>query len=101
VTAACVLVRRAVFEQVGGFDEKLKVVFNDVDFCLRLRQSGYRIVYTPLAVLFHHECATRRQLHPPEDEALMWRRWGETIKTGDPYYNPHLTLSREDWSLRL
>lgn len=101
VTAACLLVPRGVFEEAGGFDERLPVAFNDVDLCLRIRQRGYRIVYTPKAELLHYESATRGGLHPQADEDLAWQRWGDLISRGDPYYNRNLTLSREDWSLHL
>jgi GT2 family glycosyltransferase len=101
VTAACMLVRQRIFWEVGGFDERLRVAFNDVDLCLRLRQQGYLIVYTPFALLYHYESATRGRLHPPEDEELAWKLWGDLIRRGDAYYNPNLTVSREDWSLRL
>ena len=86
----------------GGFDEEnLAVSYNDVDLCLRLRQRGYLIVYTPFARLYHHESGTRGRLHPPEDEEFMWARWGDVIRRGDPYYNSNLTLSRTDWSLEV
>ncbi len=101
VTAACMMVPRRVFEEVSGFDERLRVAFNDVDLCLRVRCKGYLIVYTPFALLYHHEGATRGALHPLEDEELFWKLWGDLIRRGDPYYNPNLTLSREDWTLRL
>lgn len=101
VTAACMMVRRRVFEEMGGFDERFRVAFNDVDFCLRLRQRGYLIVYHPLALLYHYEYATRGRYHPSEDEELLCKLWGHVIRQGDPYYNPNLTLSREDWSLDL
>lgn len=101
VTAACMLVPRSVFEKVEGFNERLSVAFNDIDFCLRLTQRGYLVIYTPLALLYHYESATRGKLHPPEDEELMQKLWGDLIRRGDPYYNPHLTLSRDDWSLRI
>ncbi|OGX11546.1 MAG: hypothetical protein A3K11_12655 [Nitrospirae bacterium RIFCSPLOWO2_12_FULL_63_8] len=99
VTAACMLVPRRAFEEVGGFDERLQVALNDVDLCLRLRQRGYLIVCTPFALLYHHESGTRGGLHPPQDEELVRGIWGELIRQGDPYYNPNLTLSRTDWSL--
>jgi GT2 family glycosyltransferase len=101
VTAACMMVPRRVFEEVGGFDEQLQVALNDVDLCLRLRERGYLIVYTPRAHLYHHESGTRGRLHPPRDEQLVWERWGDVIRRGDPYYNPNLTLSRTDWTLAL
>jgi GT2 family glycosyltransferase len=99
VTAACMMMSRRAFEEVQGFDERLKVALNDVDLCLRLRQRGYLIVYTPFALLYHHESGTRGRLHPPNDEELVWTVWGDLIRRGDPYYNPNLTLSRTDWSL--
>jgi len=99
VTAACMMVRRQVFEEMGGFDERIRVAFNDVDLCLRMRQAGYLVVYTPLATLIHHESATRKALHPPEDERLVRERWRELLAAGDPYYNPNLSRTREDFSL--
>ena len=101
VTAACMMVPRRAFEQVGGFDERLDVAHNDVDLCLRLRREGYLIVYTPGALLYHHESGTRGGLHPPKNEQLLWSRWGDVIRSGDPYYNPNLTLSRTDWTLNI
>jgi O-antigen biosynthesis protein len=101
VTAACMLVSKGVFEKVHGFDERLAVEFNDVDLCLRIQQQGYRIVYTPDAILYHYENATRRGTRSSEDEVLFEQKWGDVIKRGDPYYNPHLTRSREDWSLNV
>lgn len=101
VTFACVVVRRAVFEEVGGLDsEHLPVAFNDVDFCLRVRKCGYRIVYTPLAVLHHHESATRHVLPSsfPGEVEFMQEVWGQKIKD-DPYYNRNLSLASEDYSL--
>jgi GT2 family glycosyltransferase len=101
VTAACMMVRRELFQDVGGFDENLTVVYNDVDFCLRVRKEGYLILYTPLAVLAHLESASRGRLRPSKEEDLFYRRWRELIDRGDPYYNPNLSLTREDWSLRV
>jgi GT2 family glycosyltransferase len=101
VTAACMIVPRKVFNKVGGFDEELKVVYNDVDLCLRIREQGYLILYTPFAVMYHFESATRGSLRPTREEELFCRRWGDAIRVGDPYYNPSLTLTREDWSLKL
>lgn len=101
VTAACMMIPRAVFEQVGGFDERLRVVLNDVDLCLRIREAGYRIVYTPFALLTHYEGASRGRRHPTADEMRFRARWAEVLRRGDPYYNPNLTERREDWSLRL
>ena len=99
VTAACAMIRRTVFDEVGGFNENLKVAFGDIDLCLRIRKKGYRVVYTPYAILNHDECATRGKLHPSENEAYMIDKWKGAFIKGDPYYSPNLTLLREDYSL--
>lgn len=99
VTGACLLTRRRVYDEVGGFDERLALDFNDVDFCLRVRAAGYRIVFTPHARLFHHESASfgvRRQR--PEEVAAMRQKWGPALER-DPYYN--VNLSREFADCRL
>lgn len=106
VTAACLVVRRNLFEQVGGFDEAhLAVAFNDVDFCLRLRAAGHRNLWTPFAEFYHYESATRGQENTPEkrlrfarEAGYMRQKWGPLLDA-DPAYNPHLTLTREDFSL--
>lgn len=107
VTAACMLVRRSIFEQVGGLDEELAVAFNDVDFCLKVRAAGYRNLFTPYAVLYHHESATRgkeesdaAQERHAREARLMKERWGHTLRQ-DPYYSPHLSLEHEDFSVGL
>jgi GT2 family glycosyltransferase len=107
VTAACLLIRREVFDAVNGLDDGLTVAFNDVDFCLRVRAAGYRNLWTPFAELIHHESVSRgRDLTPAKakrfaDEfSRMRRRWGADL-LHDPYYSPHLTYDLEDFSLRL
>ncbi len=108
VTGACLMVSKAIYEEVGGLDEEnLKVAFNDVDFCLKVREAGYRNVWTPFAELYHHESLSRGIEDTPEkkerfkSEVLhMLARWGDTLRQ-DPYYSPHLTLRREDFSLKL
>jgi GT2 family glycosyltransferase len=91
VTAACMLTRRDVFEQVGGFDEmELPVSYNDVDYCLKLRKAGYLIVYTPFARLYHHESASRgRGTGDSAAGRLLRQRWAAEIAR-DPYGNPNL-----------
>lgn len=97
VTAACMLVRRSVFEEVGGFNEgDLAVSFNDVDLCLRLMQRGYRIVYTPFARLYHFESASRPKRDDPREIDYMLAHWRPGHGT-DPFYNPNLTLDFEDF----
>jgi hypothetical protein len=100
VTGACLLTRRQVYDEAGGFDEALALDFNDVDFCLRVRRAGYRIVFTPHARLFHHESASfgaRRQR--AEEVATMWERWGPVLER-DPYYNVNLTRDFPDCRIR-
>ncbi|HDY7437546.1 TPA: glycosyltransferase [Vibrio vulnificus] len=106
VTAACLLVRKEVFEQVGGLNEKdLTVAFNDIDFCLKVQEAGYLNVWTPYAELYHYESKTRGFEDTPEKKArfakevqYMRGRWANVLDA-DPYYNPNLTMAREDFSL--
>lgn len=106
VTAACLVVKKDRYFQVGGLDEKrLPIAFNDVDFCLKLREAGYRNVWTPYAELYHHESATRGKEDTPEklERALrevgyIRRRWKKVI-AHDPAYSPNLTIYHEDFSL--
>lgn len=106
VTAACLVIRKSIYEKVGGLEEKhLQVAFNDVDFCLRVQDAGYRNVWTPYAELYHHESATRGYEDTPEKKArfhqeiqFLKQRWGDAL-LNDPAYNPNLTLNSEDFSL--
>jgi GT2 family glycosyltransferase len=92
VTGACMMSRRAVFEEVGGFDESLEVAFNDVDYCLRLQQAGYHVLYTPHAELVHHESASRGISGFLHDIRHLLRRWDREVFLNDPFYNPNLSL---------
>jgi GT2 family glycosyltransferase len=106
VTAACLVVERRIYRQVGGLDDRLAVAFNDVDFCLKVRKLGLRNLLVPHAVLLHHESASRgldqnaaqRQRFLAE-VALVKERWREAIYA-DPCYSPHLSLDYDDYSLR-
>src|SRR5262249_45487292 len=103
VTGACCMTRREIFEALGGFDERFATDFNDVDYCLRVRAAGYRVVYTPYATLYHYEGATfgsRERAVNPQEVRLMSERWAGVI-AHDPYYNPNLTRTALDYSLRL
>jgi len=99
VTFACAMMRKSLYEEFNGLNEDIPISFNDIDLCLRIREKGYLIVFTPYARLYHYECATRGRLHPPEDETSTLNRWSKSILEGDPYYNPNLTFQREDFSL--
>lgn len=106
VTAACLVIRKTLYDQVGGLDEtNLTVAFNDVDFCIRLTKLGYKNVWTPYARLYHHESATRGQDLSPEKRARFEREvkymmdtWGKDL-SDDPAYNPNLNLDFPDFSL--
>ena len=106
VTAACMLMPKAVFEEVGGLDEtNLTVAFNDVDLCLKIREAGYRIIWTPYAELYHLESASRGSDEVPEkiqraiqEREYMKKRWGDALRH-DPLYNRNLSLEYEDYRL--
>jgi GT2 family glycosyltransferase len=90
VTGACMMTRREVFESAGGFDPSLPVAFNDIDYCLRLRERGLLVVYTPLAELVHHESVSRGHSDDAREIPYFRRRWRDLMLAGDPYYNPNL-----------
>lgn len=108
VTAACLAVRKDVYHAVKGLDEaNLKVAFNDIDFCLRVQEAGFRNIFEPRAKLYHYESKSRGKEDSPEKQArfqsevsYMKSKW-KTYLDEDPFYNPNLTLDREDFTLRL
>ena len=108
VTGACLMVSRAKYDEVGGFDETFEVSLNDVDFCLKLRDKGYLNVFTPFAELFHYESLSRgldlegENAKRYEAESEHFRtKWKEVLDKGDPYYNPNFSLDRSDFSLNV
>jgi GT2 family glycosyltransferase len=107
VTAACLMCRREVFEEVGGFEEELQIAFNDIDMCLKIAERGYRNIYLPHVVLYHHESKSRGFEDTPEKQArfakeidCMRRKWKNVI-AHDPCYSPNLTRDREDYSINV
>lgn len=107
VTAACMMVKRSVYEEIGGLEEKLKVAFNDVDFCLRVRDKGYLVVYNPNVELYHYESKSRGTEDSKEkvrrfqnEIEYMRSHWLNLLKKGDPMYNPNLTLTKWDYTLK-
>jgi glycosyltransferase involved in cell wall biosynthesis len=105
VTAACAVVKREVYRKLGGFDENLAVTFNDIDFCLRLREAGYQIVWTPYAELIHYESASRgfddnapKQMRFLAEVDYMKSKWGHILQR-DPFYNPNLSLGEDLFTL--
>ncbi|QNM06872.1 glycosyltransferase family 2 protein [Qiania dongpingensis] len=107
VTAACMMIKRSVYEEVGGFNEELAVAFNDVDFCLRIRQRGYWIAYEPQAELYHYESKSRgydkddvNRIRFQREVDSMQRVWGKVLSQGDPYFNVNLTLKNGQCKLK-
>ena len=107
-TAACLLIRKEIYDEVGGLDESYAVAFNDVDFCVRVRQAGYTNVFTPFAQLYHYESKSRGMEDNPEKqkrfqgEVLRFQaRWGDLLAKGDPCTNPNFDIQREDFALKI
>ena len=107
-TAACLLIRKEIYDEVHGLDESYAVAFNDVDFCVRVREAGYTNVFTPFAQLYHYESKSRGMEDNPDKqkrfqgEALRFlARWGDLLAKGDPCTNPNFDIQREDFSLKI
>lgn len=107
VTAACLMIKKSIFQLIGGFDEDFVVALNDIDLCLKVRELGQLVVFNPYAQLYHYESKSRGFEDTPEKKARFKReirrfreKWAEILEKGDPYYNPNLTLSRGDCSIR-
>ena len=108
VTGACLLVKKALYEEVGGLEEDFAISLNDVDFCLKLREKGYLNVFTPFAELYHFESVSRglddqgqkAQRYNRESEHFR-QKWKEVLDAGDPYYNPNFSLDRSDFALKI
>ena len=107
VTAACMMMKHEVFLNIGGFEARLTVAFNDVDLCLRTGQEGYLVVYNPHVEMYHYESKSRGTEDSKEkvrrfqsEIEFMRSRWIGLLKEGDPYYNKNLTLSKWNYSLR-
>lgn len=107
VTAACLMIKREVFDQIGGFSEDLAVAFNDVDLCLKAGEAGWGVLYNAQMEAYHYESKTRGLEDTPEkvkrfngEMDLFKEKWEERLRAGDPYYNVNLTLARNDFTLR-
>ena len=108
VTGACLLVKKSLFEEVGGLEESFKISLNDVDFCLKLREKGYLNVFTPFAELYHYESISRglddqgeKAIRYNEESERFRNKWKVQLEAGDPYYNPNFSLDRSDFSLKV
>ena len=107
VTGACLMVKKVLYEKVGGLDEELAVAFNDVDFCLKLLKEGFRNIYTPYSKIYHYESISRgyEHLDPSQQTRFtkeihyFYKKWKTFIEEGDPYYNPNLSLIHNDGRL--
>lgn len=107
VTAACMMTKKSVFEDVGGFSEELKVAFNDIDYCMKVRATNKLVVYNPYVELYHYESKSRGLEDTPEkiqrfngEMDIFRKRWDRELKAGDPYYNPNLSLNRSDFAFK-
>ncbi len=107
VTGACLLVKKSLFEEVGGLEEDFAISLNDVDFCLKLREKGYLNVFTPFAELYHFESISRglddqgQKAQRYDRESQQFReKWKKVLEVGDPYYNPNFSLDRSDFALK-
>ena len=108
VTGACLMVKKSLYDEVGGLDESFVVALNDVDFCLRLREKGYLNVWNPYCELFHYESKSRGMddngesaARYNEESARFREKWKKQLEQGDPYYNPNFSLDRSDYSLKI
>lgn len=108
VTGACLLVKKSLWDEVGGLDTDFKISLNDVDFCLKLREKGYLNVFTPFAELYHYESVSRglddsgekAERYNKESEHFR-TKWKEVLEKGDPYYNANFSLDRSDFSVKV
>ncbi|MFP3153689.1 glycosyltransferase [Lachnospiraceae bacterium ZAX-1] len=107
VTGACMMTKKSIFQEVGAMTDGLAVAFNDIDYCLKVRESGKLVVYNPYAQLYHYESKSRGLEDTPEklerfyDEMnFFMKKWAKILEEGDPYYNRNLTLAKADFSLR-
>ena len=98
VTGACMMVRRDVFDRLGGFDEQHDVINNDVDFSLRARRAGLSVVYTPAVSLIHHEMVSRGELGDSYNSAHFEREWGDLFRRGDPFFSRHFSPDYDDYA---
>ncbi len=107
VTAACIITPKSIYEEVDWMNENLAVAFNDVDFCLKIREKGYLIVYNPFVEFWHYESKSRGQENTPAkikrfqgEISTFEQRWGNILDEGDPYYNINLSLDTEVYHMK-
>ena len=107
VTAACIMTKKSIYEEVGFMDEKFKVAFNDVDFCLKIREKGKLIIYNPYVQFIHYESKSRGFEDTPEkierfknEISRFKKRWKDILEKGDPYYKINLRLDNDQCAIR-
>lgn len=107
VTAACIMTKKAIYEEVGYMNERLAVAFNDIDFCLKIRKAGYFIIYHPYVEFWHYESKTRGSEDTPEkierfnhEINIFKEYWSEELEKGDPYYNKNLRLDNDQYAIK-
>ena len=107
MTAACMMTKKSLYQKIGGMDEDFAVAFNDVDYCLRVREQNKLVVYQAFVEMYHYESVTRGYEDKPEnakrfeqETKRFKKRWAKILKAGDPYYNPNLTKTRNDCVIR-
>lgn len=108
VTLACMMVRKEVYEELGGLEENFTLAYNDVDFCMKARERGYAVIFTPYAELYHYE-SNLRELKDTEESKIKFQkeakilkeRWKKELEKGDPYYNPNFDLDRDDFMIKM
>ena len=107
VTAACIMTPKSIYDEVGYMNEKYKVAFNDIDFCLKIREKGKLIVYNPYVQFIHYESKSRGLEDTPEKQARFkteidrfYENWQDFLDKGDPYYNKNLRLDNDQYAIR-
>ena len=107
VSSACMMTKKTIFKEVGGFDEYFSPAFSDVDYCLKIREKGYLVVYTPYAELYHHESKnmvykdnSEKKKRLKNEQEIIYGKWKHLMNNGDPYFNPNLKFYREDIAIR-
>ena len=108
VSGACLMTKKSIFKDVGGFDENLGQNFYDVDYCLKISERGYQVIYTPYAELYQNESESKGLEESPlgkerfeKQKRYFQEKWEGLLTKGDPYYNPNLTIGKEDFSIRV
>lgn len=101
VTGSCIMMRRSVFDEVGGWDKEIPITYNDIDLCMKVQEKGYLVIYTPFSQVYHREGTTYGNSVNVGDEKKFIEKWSDILLKGDPYYNPNLSLVHDDYNISL